>query len=190
MISTDVDVDRSSASARVAVVTGANQGLGLALVAGLRSELEADATVYLTGRDAGRVEAAVASSAERASRSRASGSTCEKGQRRGVRSDDPSAARRAGHRVLDRRARISPDKTMADQVALFVDTNNRGTTRIMRWLGPLLRANGRFFVVASSFGTLRELPGALPARFDDPGLSRPASCAARGRSRGRRPVPR
>lgn len=77
MISTDVDVDRSSASARVAVVTGANQGLGLALVAGLRSELEADATVYLTGRDAGRVEAAVASLAERASRSRASGSTCE-----------------------------------------------------------------------------------------------------------------
>jgi NAD(P)-dependent dehydrogenase (short-subunit alcohol dehydrogenase family) len=40
---------------RTAVVTGANQGLGFALVEGLARRLEPDDVVYLTGRDAGRV---------------------------------------------------------------------------------------------------------------------------------------
>jgi carbonyl reductase 1 len=40
--------------AKVAVVTGANQGLGLALVRGLCRRLGADGTVYLTARDRGR----------------------------------------------------------------------------------------------------------------------------------------
>jgi len=112
-----VDVDRSSASARVAVVTGANQGLGLALVAGLRSELEADATAYLTGRDAGRVEAAVVSLAERG--------LAVAGERLDVRDEASveafAAMIRQRHGGLDivfsiAAARISPDKTMADRV--------------------------------------------------------------------------
>ena len=46
---------------RIALVTGATQGLGLALVAGLAQRMEPDDTVYLTGRDPDRVERAVAS---------------------------------------------------------------------------------------------------------------------------------
>jgi len=43
---------------RVALVTGANQGLGFALVEGMAEQLEQDDVVYLTGRDAQRVAAA------------------------------------------------------------------------------------------------------------------------------------
>jgi NAD(P)-dependent dehydrogenase (short-subunit alcohol dehydrogenase family) len=43
--------------AKVAVVTGANQGLGLALVRGLCRRLGADGIVYLTARDRGRAAA-------------------------------------------------------------------------------------------------------------------------------------
>ena len=44
---------------KVAIVTGANQGLGLALVRGLCRALGADGIVYLTARDRGRGEQAV-----------------------------------------------------------------------------------------------------------------------------------
>ena len=44
---------------KVALVTGATQGLGLALAEGLARRLDARDTVYLTGRDAGRVARAV-----------------------------------------------------------------------------------------------------------------------------------
>jgi carbonyl reductase 1 len=37
---------------KVALVTGATQGLGLALVESLAARLESDDIVYLTGRDA------------------------------------------------------------------------------------------------------------------------------------------
>ena len=40
---------------KVAVVTGANQGLGFALAEGLAQRLDSEDVVYLTGRDAGRV---------------------------------------------------------------------------------------------------------------------------------------
>src|SRR4051812_31746946 len=41
---------------RVALVTGASQGLGLALVNGLAARMDADDVVYLTGRHLGRIE--------------------------------------------------------------------------------------------------------------------------------------
>ncbi|HYY88662.1 MAG TPA: hypothetical protein VFA49_07695 [Chloroflexota bacterium] len=43
---------------RIAVVTGANQGLGLAVVMGMAATWTGDDVVYLTGRDPARVEAA------------------------------------------------------------------------------------------------------------------------------------
>ena len=47
-----------SASVRVAVVTGANKGIGLAIVRSLCKQFAGD--VYLTARDEGRGQAAVA----------------------------------------------------------------------------------------------------------------------------------
>src|SRR5277367_61503 len=44
---------------RVAVVTGATQGLGLALVEGLAQQMNATDTVYLTGRNYDRIHQAI-----------------------------------------------------------------------------------------------------------------------------------
>ena len=46
--------------ARIALVTGANQGLGFALAAGLAARMSPDDLVLLTGRNAERVAVAAA----------------------------------------------------------------------------------------------------------------------------------
>jgi NAD(P)-dependent dehydrogenase (short-subunit alcohol dehydrogenase family) len=59
-----------------------------------------------------------------------------------------------------------PSDVPAEVVANYVDTNNLGTTRVLRAFAPLLRRGGRLLVVASTLGTLRELPAELHERFD------------------------
>ncbi|HEX5688888.1 MAG TPA: SDR family oxidoreductase, partial [Roseiflexaceae bacterium] len=63
-------------------------------------------------------------------------------------------------------ARISPQLAPAEQVANFVDTNNHGTSRMIRAFLPILNDGARFVVVASSFGSLRNLPPELHHHFD------------------------
>jgi NAD(P)-dependent dehydrogenase (short-subunit alcohol dehydrogenase family) len=147
---------------QIVVVTGANQGIGLATVAGLADTLGAEDVVYLTGRDAGRVRAAASGLRVRA-------------EVLDVSSDE--SVGRFAELLRDRHggvdvvvsnaaARISPSVPSEQQVREFVDTNNLGTTRMIRWIGPLLRPGGRFLVVASALGSLRNLPEHLHARFD------------------------
>ena len=115
-----------------AVVTGANQGLGLALVAGIAGRLGPEGNVYLTGRDRERVAA-------EASQLRDAGPHVL-AERVDVRS--PTAVNRFAAVVAERHgqvdivisnaaARITPDRPEAEQVETFVDTNNLGTTRII-----------------------------------------------------------
>jgi carbonyl reductase 1 len=155
-----------------AVVTGANQGLGRALVAGLARRLAPAGTVYLTGRDAGRVADAA--------RELAAAGQHAIPHRVDVRSTDEVegfaallSERHGGVELVisNAAARITPERTQADQVRAFVDTNNLGTTRMIRAFAPLLAPGGRFLVVASSFGSLRNLPAALHDRFDTETLS-------------------
>ncbi len=49
---------------------------------------------------------------------------------------------------------------------VFINTNNHGAFRMIRAFGPMLRDNARFLVVASGFGSLRNLPAALHGKFD------------------------
>ena len=63
-------------------------------------------------------------------------------------------------------ARLTPAAPPAELVVPFVDTNNLGTTRVLRAFGSILRPGGRLLVVASSFGSLRSLPAGLRGRFD------------------------
>ncbi len=63
-------------------------------------------------------------------------------------------------------ARISPDLSQAEQVAQFINTNNHGTFRMIREFGPMLRDDARFLVVASAFGSLRNLSASLHGKFD------------------------
>lgn len=63
-------------------------------------------------------------------------------------------------------ARVLPSDEPAEVIGTYLDTNNLGTSRMLRAFSPLLRSRGRLFVVASTLGTLRELPPRLHARFD------------------------
>jgi len=152
-------------SPRTALVTGANQGLGLALVTGLAAGMDPADRVLLTGRRADSVHAAAAD----------------------VAAAVPHGAR-VEPRVLDVRdasavealaadlgevdivfsnatARMRPDDDPADLIDAVAETNNLATTRILRSFAPRLRAGGRLIVVASALGTLDKLDARVRPRF-------------------------
>jgi NAD(P)-dependent dehydrogenase (short-subunit alcohol dehydrogenase family) len=135
-------------------------------VAGLARAWGDAGTVYLTGRDRQRVEEAAARLTSAGLRVRPE--VCD------VRDDDAVqglalriAGRHGGVDVVDSNATagISPGVPYAGQVADLINTNNLGTTRMIRSFGPLLRPGGRFLVTASSFGTLGNLPAWMRPRF-------------------------
>lgn len=152
---------------RVAVVTGATQGLGFALAEGLAQRLAPGDIVYLTGRDADRVRAA----AERVARPRVElrDRVLDVGDGDAVAAfADEVRARHGGVDVVfsNAAARLTPGTPQAELVGPFVDTNNLGATRMLRAVGPIVRPGGRLLVVASNFGSLRRLPPHLHASFD------------------------
>src|SRR5256714_6011739 len=149
---------------RIAIVTGATQGLGRALVEGLAARLRPTDHVLLTGRNpetvvaearrlGGNVHGRVLDVTDTASvQAAADGAGAEPG---GVDTVISNAA-----------ARMSPDRTPAEEVDAVVETNNLGTVRMLRAFRPVLRPGGRFLVVASSFGRLKHLAPHLRDRFD------------------------
>lgn len=154
-------------TAKVALVTGATQGLGLALAEGLIRRLDDQDTVYLTGRDAGRVARAV--------EAMPGGGAQVRGEVFDV--AGPEAADRLATQIGERHGgidivfgnavmRVGPDDDPRAIVEEYAEVNNFGTTRVLRAFGPLLRDNGRLIVVASSLGTLYYLAPVLHDRFD------------------------
>ncbi len=159
-------------TSRVAVVTGANQGLGFALADGLAHRLAPDDIVYLAGRSATRLRDATT----RIRDPRARIDTHVVDVRDGAAITAFADQIRDHHGGVDivfsnAAARLTPDTPWADMVEQFVDTNNLGTTRMLRALAPILRPGGRFLVVASDFGTLNNLPTSLQDRFDTDHMS-------------------
>jgi NAD(P)-dependent dehydrogenase (short-subunit alcohol dehydrogenase family) len=152
---------------KVAIVTGANQGLGFALVEGLARQLETSDVVYLTGRSPERVRAAAA----RIARPRAEVRARVLDVRDGAAVDAFADEVQASHGGVDilfsnHYQRVLPSDSPAEVVANYVDANNLGTTRVLRAFAPLVRSGGRLLVVASTLGTLNELPARLHDRFD------------------------
>lgn len=148
-------------------MTGATQGLGFALAEGLARELSPRDVVYLTGRDADRVRAAV----ERVARPRAElrGRVLDVCESAAVEAfADEIGARHGGVDIVfsNAAARLTPGTPPAELVSPFVRTNNLGATRMLRAFGPFLRPGARLLVVASEFGSLRRLPAHLHGSLD------------------------
>jgi carbonyl reductase 1 len=149
------------------VVTGANQGLGLALVRGLCQRTGGDGTTYLAARNAERGRQAIEDL-------RAQGLAAELLVLDVRDTEQVNAAAgllRQRHGGVDlvisnAAARRTPDRADAETVREFVDTNNHGTYRMITAFWPLMNDNGRFIVVASAFGSLSYLAGHLHDRFD------------------------
>jgi NAD(P)-dependent dehydrogenase (short-subunit alcohol dehydrogenase family) len=147
---------------RIALVTGANQGLGRALVEGLAAGLTPRDRVLLTGRDPDRVRAAAAAVPR-------TGAQVE-GRVLDVRDPDAIASLADEIGEVDivfsnATSRMSPDGDPADQVDAVAETNNLAATRMLRAFAPRLRPGGRLIVVASALGTLDKLDERVRPRF-------------------------
>ncbi len=152
---------------RIALVTGATQGLGLALVEGLAARMGPSDHVYLTGRNADRV-------ASEAGRLAGAGAHVH-GRLLDV--VDPASVQAAADAIASEHggidivlsnaaARMNPDRTPAEEVDVIAETSNHGTLRMLRAFAPILRPGGRFLVVASSFGRLGHLDPRVRPLFD------------------------
>jgi NAD(P)-dependent dehydrogenase (short-subunit alcohol dehydrogenase family) len=149
---------------RIALVTGANQGLGRALVEGLAARMAPHDRVLLTGRDPSRVRAAAAAVAEGSAIAHVEGRVLD------VRDGEAIAALAAELGEVDivfsnATARMSPHADPADEVDPVAETSNLATTRMLRAFASRVRQGGRLIIVASALGTLDKLDDRIAGRF-------------------------
>jgi carbonyl reductase 1 len=150
-------------AARTALVTGANQGLGRALVEALAEGMDPQDRVLLTGRDPERVRAAAAAAPRTGAR--------VEGRVLDVRDGGAVDALAAELGEIDivfsnATARMSPDADPAEEVDAVAQTSNVATSRVLRAFAPRLRPGGRLIVVASALGTLDKLDPRVRPRFE------------------------
>ena len=153
-------------NSRIALITGANQGLGRALVEGLAARMQPQDRVLLTGRDPERVRAAAAEVAAGPAVAQVQGRVLD------VRDGDAIAALAEELGEVDivfsnATSRMSPTVDPADEVDAVAETNNLAATRILRAFAPRLRPGGRLIIVASALGTLDKLDERVAGRFAD-----------------------
>jgi NAD(P)-dependent dehydrogenase (short-subunit alcohol dehydrogenase family) len=158
-------VDRMTTS-RIALVTGANQGLGRALAEGLAAGMTPDDLVLLTGRDPDRVEAAATEVARGPAVAHVEGRVLN------VRDPDSIASLAVQLGAVDivfsnASSRMSPEADPTDEVDAVAETSNLATTQILRAFAPRLRPGGRLIIVASALGTLDKLGQPIARRFAD-----------------------
>ncbi|MFD4503017.1 SDR family NAD(P)-dependent oxidoreductase [Streptomyces sp. NPDC058457] len=161
-------------TSRIALVTGANQGLGRALAEGLAARLGPDDLVLLTGRDPGRVtDAAVEAARRPGTRARVEGRVLDVTDTDAIaRLAEELRARYGGVDIVisNAVARVLPGDSQSERADEFIDVSNTATQAVLRSFGAVLRPRGRLLVVASSLGTLGHLDPRLHHLFDDASL--------------------
>ena len=165
---------------RAALVTGATQGLGLALVQCLAARLGSEDVVYLTGRDGARIAAAQARLGPARARVRVELLDVAREQ----------SVAQAAARLIDRHgsldivisnaySRVLPGDRPEQVIGAYTETNNLGATRVLRAFAPALADGGTLLVVASTLGTLHYLAPVLHERFDELDTLEAADAAVR-----------
>ena len=150
-------------TSRIALVTGANQGLGRALAEGLAARMASNDLVLVIGRDEGRVEAATTAVAA-GSAARVEGRVLDIRDRNAI----AALARELGEVDIvfsNAASRMSPEADPVDEVDAVAETSNLATTAILRTFTPRLRPGGRLIIVASALGTLDKLDDRIAGRF-------------------------
>ncbi|MEU1949801.1 SDR family NAD(P)-dependent oxidoreductase, partial [Streptomyces sp. NPDC020125] len=161
-------------ASRIALVTGANQGLGRALAEGLAARMTPDDLVLLTGRSHRRVtDAAREVTRLPGNRARVEGRVLDVTDTDAIaRLAEDLRARYGGVDVVvsNAVARLLPEESQAERADEFIDVANTATHAILRSFAPVLRPGGRLLVVASSLGTLGHLDPRLHHLFDGASL--------------------
>ncbi|MGW4871926.1 SDR family NAD(P)-dependent oxidoreductase [Streptomyces chartreusis] len=161
-------------ASRIALVTGANQGLGRALVEGLAARMSPDDLVLLTGRSPQRVTGAVHEVTRLpGTRARVEGRVLDVTDSDAIaRLAEDLRARHGGVDVVlsNAVARLLPEESQAQRADEFIDVSNTATHAVLRSFGPVLRPGGRLIVVASTLGTLGHLAPRLHHLFDGASL--------------------
>ncbi|MEU7142799.1 SDR family NAD(P)-dependent oxidoreductase [Nocardia sp. NPDC046473] len=158
-------------NARIALVTGANQGLGRALAEGLAARMNPTDLVLLTGRNPQRVaDAAAEIAAAPDTRSQVQGRVLDVADTESITA--LAAELRESHGGVDivvsnATTRVLPDQSQSALADEYIDVANTATHTILRSFAPILRPGGRLLVVASSLGTLGHLPEQLRPLFDN-----------------------
>lgn len=161
-------------TSRIALVTGANQGLGRAFVEGLAARMNPADRVLLTGRSQERVAEAARGVAQLpATRAQVEGRVLDVTDTDAIaRLAEDLRARYGGVDVVisNAVARVLPEESQADRADEFIDVSNTATHAVLRSFAPVLRPGGRLLVVASSLGTLGHLDPRLHPLFDGASL--------------------
>ncbi|MFZ3567336.1 SDR family NAD(P)-dependent oxidoreductase [Streptomyces sp. BH097] len=161
-------------TSRIALVTGANQGLGRAFAEGLAARMDPRDLVLLTGRSQRRVADAAREVARlSATRARVEGRVLDVTDSDAIaRLAEELRVRHGGVDVVISNAvtRLLPEESQSERADEFIDVSNTATHAMLRSFGPVLRPGGRLLVVASSLGTLGHLDGRLHHLFDGASL--------------------
>jgi NAD(P)-dependent dehydrogenase (short-subunit alcohol dehydrogenase family) len=156
---------------RTALVTGANQGIGFAIVAELADRLDPEDLILLTGRDPARVAAAAAAVEGKA---RVEGRVLDVTDTAAV----AELAKELGPTdivISNAIGPLTPGRPQTEEIDNFVAVANGGTHAVLRSFAPTLPDGGRLLVIASSLGTLGQLPPHLHDVFENKTLDEVAA---------------